>query len=185
MVPTADLDSSINSGLRAMAADYDWPWLQVEGSLVTVANQSTYATSGLTGWVRTLWIQDDARDLEYRQRREVTRYKLNTGPRAFIYTISADQIVLAPTPTEVRTLTHAYIRTEPPLVNGSDAIVCPDHFSDLAVLYATIEEATRLKDTALRNLLISDKNEWIGRLRDNVRRSSATVRLRSRNDWAM
>jgi hypothetical protein len=115
----------------------------------------------------------------------VTRYNLNTGPRAFIYSISADKIILAPTPTEVRTLTHSYIRAEPLLSSGTDAILCPDHFSDLAVLYASIEEASRLKDTELRNLLIADKNEWVGRVRDNVRRTSATVRLRSRNDWAM
>lgn len=189
MVADADVDIDINAGLQAMASEYDWPWLQVEdAAMVTVAGARTVAPPA--GWVRTLWIADFsiASELELRQRRDLIRYETVTGGgqnRPRLYAIGADVIVLAPTPNAVYTYTHAYIKQENVLSSGSDAMLAPDRYKGLIVAYAAIQTGTRLKDAFIVSAARADADGWIKRMKDNVRRTASTVRVKTRNDWSM
>lgn len=191
MAATADLDESINAGARAMAADFDWPWLIVGATFVTVAGTQIYALPvAATGppatyaHIRTLWlgIPALAYTLNVRERQEVEWY-IQTRGIPVMYAVQGAGISLAPVPDGVYTMKHVYIRPDTAMTSDSDTSLCPDHFSDVIVLYAAIQEATRTKDftqvTAFRNELA----EWKQRVRDNVRQTAGTLRVRSRQDY--
>lgn len=184
MVPDADLTISINDGLNASATDYDWPWLFVGVNINTVAGTSAYALPA--GHVRTLWIANAARaqDLKAIQRRELTEYVLQTGIPRF-YSVYGAAVRFVPVPDGVYVLSHTYVRNEPALVTGTDVPLCPDYFSEIIVLYAAAEEATRLKDFSQRNAFLQDIGAWKARMRDNVRQEASTLKIRARHDWSV
>lgn len=186
MVPDSDLTFSINSGMNAMAADYDWPWLFTSENITTVSGTIAYNLP--TGHMRTLFVQNVAYglDLKARQRRDLSRYSV-TGQIGFPvwYTVYGASIRFAPTPNAVYTLYHAYTRAEPALTTGSQEPLCPDHFSDIIVLYACAEEAVRQKEFSQHGAFLQDIEAWKRRVRDNIRQEASTLRIRSRGDWSV
>lgn len=187
MVPNSDLDISINDGLNAMSTDYDWPWLFTQADITTVAGTSAYALPTTPIFVRTLNVTNVGlgRDLLARQRRDLSRFyqtQVQTGEPLYYSTYGAS-IRLAPVPDQVYTIRHVFVQAEPPLVSGSDVPLCPDHFSDTIVLYAAVEESTRMKDFGQRNAFLADIQAWKARMRDNVRQTASTLKIRARSDY--
>lgn len=178
------LTISINNGMNAMATDYDWPWLMAGETITTVAGTTAYNLP--TRHVRTLWVSDATRglDLAALQRRELTKWIYESGPPAF-YSAYGAGIRFGPTPNAVFSLAHTYIQAEPPLTTGAQEPLCPEHYSDVIVLYACIEEATRLKDFSQRNAFMQDLQLWMKRMRDNVRQEASTLRVKTRADWPL
>lgn len=184
MVQPANLYLSINTGLKAMATDYDWPWLMTSEAITTIAGTSVYALPA--NHVRTLFIADNAREtnLIARQRQDLVRYASKTGPPIY-YTVYGTAVRLAPVPDTVTALDHVFIQFEPVLVDGDDQPLCPEHFGDLIAVYAAYEECTRLKDFSQRNAFAQDIAAWKQRMKDNVRQEASTLRIRARSDWAV
>ncbi len=182
MFPTGTTDQLINDGLRAMATDYDWPWLQVDTTFSTAVGTEAYTPPA--NWTRTLWISDGGDDLPLRQRRDLTRWldTSNTGNPRF-YAIFAERIILAPIPSSVRTLRHGYIRSEAVLSVGTDVALCPATYDDLIVQYAMQEAAVLLKDSTLYQMAGQEIAKQKQRISDNMRRSASPVRIKARQDW--
>lgn len=191
LAPTTALDESIAAGQRAMATDFDWPWLMTAQTFVTVAGQQLYALPvEATGppisheHVRTLWLSVPAfaYTLNVRERQEIERY-IQTRGMPSLYSVQGASISLAPVPDQVYTIKHVFIRPDTPMVGETDVSLCPDHFSDTIVLYAAIAEATRTKDFTQVAQFRQDLAEWKQRMRDNVRQSAGTLRVRTRSDY--
>lgn len=183
-IPATDLDISINDGMNAMATDFDWPWLMTQETINTISGTAAYSLPA--GHVRTLFVSDTNRglDLTALQRRDLTKWVRQTGSPSFYSTYGA-AIRFGPTPGAVYVLTHVYIQAESALVDPTDEPLCPDHFSDIIVLYAAIEESTRLKDFSMRNAFMQDIVLWIKRMKDNTRQEASTLRVKSRADWPL
>lgn len=182
MVPDTDLDISINDGMNAMAADYDWPWLFKGETITTVAGQAAYLLPA--DHVRTLWVSDDTigQDLIAKQRRDLTRWIVIQG-RPYYYSVYGAGIRFGPKPDAVYTFSHTYLQAEPALVDPTDEPLCPDIYSDLIVLYAAIEEATRLKDFTQRTAFMNDAAAWTAKIKKHVRQEASTLRIKTRQDW--
>jgi hypothetical protein len=191
MALEADLTESIAAGQRAMATDFDWPWLIFGSTFATVAGTQLYALPvEATGppitheHVRTLWIGNPTLGytLNVRERQEVERYIVTRGLPS-IYAVQGGAISLGPVPDAVYTLKHVYIRPDTPMTDDDETSLCPDHFSDVIVLYACISEATRTKDFTQVAQFRQELAEWKQRMRDNVRQSAGTLRVRTRSDY--
>jgi hypothetical protein len=194
MVQTGNVYKSINTGLKAMATDYDWPWLITSHDISTVAGTEAYALeTGLESptpfpiHVRTLWIANEAlgRNLKAVQRKVLTKWYVTDsaqGPPLF-YSVYGASIRIAPRPDKVYTLKHTYIQPEPDLTSGSDEPLCPEHFSDVIACYAAFEECTRLKDFSQRAAFQADITAWKQRMKDNVRQEASTLSIQARDDW--
>lgn len=184
MFPTGTTDQLINDGLKAMATDYDWPWLQVDTTFSTAVGDENYTPPA--NWTRTLWISDGQNDLELRQRRDLTRWldTANLG-RSRFYAVYGEQIILAPIPNEVRTLRHGYIRSEAVLATGTDVALCPAPYDDLIVHYAMQEAAIFLKDSTMYQMAGQEIAKQKQRISDNIRRSASPVRIKARKDWGL
>jgi len=188
MFPDDVVTGFINAGLRMMATDYDWPWLQAEASFSTAAGiHGPYNPPA--DWTRTLWIARDGTDMELRQRRDLQRFIGFNGNGSSghpsLYAVSGDRIYLAPTPSEVFTIQHGYIRKEDALVADDDQALCPEEYDDLIVCYALILAGQRLKDSTIVNMYQGAVGDWKRRVADNVRRSASPSRIRVRRDWQM
>lgn len=187
LVPDSDLTISINNGMNAMAADYDWPWLFTSATITTVAGTVAYSLP--TRHMRTLWIANEpyGYQLVARQRKQLSRYYGTNFQQdyPFYYTVYGAGIRLAPIPNAVYSLSHTYVAAEAPLTTGAQEPLCPEHFSDLIVLYAGMEEATRLKDFQQRNAFMQDAQTWKLRIKDQIRQEASTLRVQTRGDWSV
>lgn len=185
MFPAGTLTQLLNDGLKKMATDFDWPWLQTVTSLSTTAGEETYSPP--SDWTRTLWIADHTQLLKLRARQDLVRYLGFNGTgssgKPLFYSITGESIVLAPTPNEAATLQHAYVKAENVLSADGDTALCPLHYDELIILYAQQEAAVLLKDRLMYEMAGAEIEKWKMRLKDNIRRSAGTSRPIARTDW--
>lgn len=184
MVPASTLDICINNGMNKMAADYDWPWLMTSETITTAVGTAAYALPA--GHVRTLYVQDTTRGLNFegRQRQDLIQYSVTgrTGMSRY-YSVFGASVRIAPDPDTVWSLNHVYIRAEPALTGGTDTPLCPEHYSDVIVCYASSEVCILTKDATLKGEIDQEIGAWKQRMRDNVRLGGYTLRPRVRQDW--
>lgn len=170
----------INEALAAISTERDWPWLEATRSFVTAANTGTYAAP--SDWVRTrsLKVADEA------PLRSVSRAQLDywypatsdTG-RPRLYAVSAEQLVLRPIPDGVYTVTEIYFRSEPEL-SGVMTPLLPAwaHYAIVEWATSLLLERTRNEDRAERAMRRAQ--DWLKRLQDDARRTTAPVGVRVR-----
>lgn len=175
-----NLTESINAGLQQMATEYDWPWLVRASTITTVAGTTDYSLPTNTTRIREIINSNDP--LTAVTFAELVGYSGYAGTPAMFY-IQRDTIKLAPNPDGVYVLSAEYVVAEAVLSGDSDTIFCPDWYADLVVVYASIEEARRRKDTVMVNLLEGSKSQWIQRIRDNIQRSKNLPDILCRGDW--
>jgi hypothetical protein len=181
MVPNADLDQSINNGLDAMAADYDWPWLYSEYTANTTPGTNLFSTGDKQ---RVLWVAYGSDLLTLSTQEDMIRFADRTGQPTY-WTSAANALYVHPVPDAAYTLKVAVIQVTTPLTTGTDVANVPDMYSSLAVIYAAMEHAVRLKDTKLFSMLSAQKDAWLKRVKDNARFEAGTVRIRTRTDWVL
>lgn len=184
MMASADLVESINNGIDAMAADYDWPWLYDVFAASTASGDNVLTTPDLKQ--RILWVSLEDELLQLRSVPDMVRYQSQTG-RPVFYSVRGDTVHLHPTPDAVYPCVTGYISMQIPLVtDGEEPIpAIPPMYLPLAVLYASLEHAQRLGDTTRFGFFTSEKDRWMKRIRDNARMQAAPGRMRTRTDWYM
>lgn len=177
-VTTAQVTSALNAALQEYATEYDWPWLQAEETITTVADDGGYALP--TRYGRTLYVTNKATqaDLEYRPQRALTAYWGETGEPRF-YSGLWGELTLHPTPDAVYTLTHGYVRSEAEFSADGDTALLPDAFADFLVLIAARKIALRRKDVEMHRLLSDEHAAWLSRLRNEVRRTAFLGRVKA------
>lgn len=164
----------INSALRKMALDFDWPWLVTAETITLTSGDSTNNTP--TGYIRTLWASIGDFPLRSVQPRTLQRSSALEGePRVFSRKNAA--LVFYPTPNSSVTINHEYIVGETFLADDTDEVLCPDELIDIVYTYAAIEVATRLKDTTLRATLKDELNDWKRRAADVNKNASSTPQI--------
>lgn len=128
---SAAVDLVINQALRQVAAERDWPWLDLEETGTWPAAETTTLDAAAKA-VRSVNIggyrfdpmpEQDA-DLDWAVR-------VVKG-----YSVAGRELRVAPQPDEGTDYTVWYVAYENTLVNGTDVSLCPDQFADLAVLLA-------------------------------------------------
>lgn len=184
----ADIDVSINSGLRAMATDYDWPWLIRSTTFDTVDGTEAYNTPARWTRTRSLSISPTTAPvysvplLESVQREKLLEYEGISGlPVA--YCEENSQLLLGPIPNQVWTIKHIYVVAENTLTADADTVICPDWYIDIIATYGALEESRRREDSVLTSMLESARGEWLKRLQDQIVRTKDLPSIRMRGDW--
>lgn len=173
----AALQAAIKHGQRAYGVEGDWPWLQVEETINTVANTSTYSVA--VNYRRTNYLFYQGTDLEPRDARDLHLLDAVSTSSPTLYGVTAGSIVLRPTPNAVYALTHGYQRMEAVLAAGSDPVLLPDAYTDYLVSHAALYIAVRLKDADLATLLRAELKDWRDRMAMEQIRASGSRRLRT------
>lgn len=161
-----DIYQCINDGLAAFAAERDWPWLEALATIATADGTSLYSMP--TGCTRLNVLSVEGCILHEVQYRDILQNPNTAKARPQIYCTVGQQIKVAPTPFEVETIDVLYQKAETVLSNNTDTILCPDQYSDVAVAYACVNAAIRLRDQAVISEMRKDLDDKIKRIYDNV-----------------
>lgn len=174
------LTISINSGLAAMAAERDWPWLEATGAITISEGTTEYALPDDLTRIHLLSIDDDP--LEEVQYRDIVLRKNWVAGTPRVFAVIGPNIKIAPEPNEAATIDIWYQTTEPVLAITTDTITCPTHFAELPVCYAAIDASVKSPDRPHLAELYRLKDEWLRRVQDSVQRSSIAPQISTRTD---
>lgn len=181
MAADADITELINEALGAITTHADWPWMETTRTFPTVAGTRAYATG--TRWVRTRQLQvDGSEPLQPETRRTLDYWFPDSTVRGTpqYWCVSGDQILLYPTPDAAVTVAEVFFQYEPEL-SGSATPLLPSWAHGAIVEWAASLLLSRLREEERAAVCAARAQDWLKRLRDDQRRSTAPPRIRVRS----
>ena len=179
--------ASINRGIMQFSFDKNWPFLYVESSVSTVANQNYVALPSSTVNVAFVSLQDQR--LKQIQRSQSSDF-YNVTNRPVAFSVLAEKIYLTPTPDAVYSLTIGRYTNIPAVATPvalsgltSTTITMPDSLVGLLTLYVAKELSLILKDRDGYQLVMEELKMEKQRLDDNVRLSTSPIAPATRRDY--
>lgn len=177
------LDEFINEAVQQFVDEADWPWLFTTVTFNTVVGQSRYVLNTIApNWYRTHSLFDgtDGSRLELRTIQELDRIVYPGVPR--IYTDYGDELVIKPTPNDVRSETLHYVMREPNLVGDNDVLLMPSNanWEKGVIEYAAYLSLRFLREDVRAESAFEAYTRWIKRTRDNKLRWREPLRVRVR-----
>lgn len=176
-----NLTQDINFGLAAFAEERDWPWLEALDTLAITAGDETTDVPATLTRIREIYIDtDDA--LDAIQYRDLQRFRRLNPTTPTSYALVGGSLYWAPTPVATTTASIFFQRTDNVLASGSDVTLVPVRFMSVAVTYAAMYSALRVRDVALQTSLKQTLDAELARTYDSVQRSSVGNRIITRRD---
>lgn len=178
------LDSIINEALQHVSLDRDWPWLDETTTFVTVSGTQSYVPPA--DWLRTksliISTPTEYETLQWRSLQEIREIGNSTTELGlpYLYTIYADEILLAPAPAGVYTFRHDYIAQEPQLQANTDEPRMPEQFRWSVVQFAVYLAQLRQGDMARAQAAMQGYNQWLERMHEHTQRVTVPLRVRVR-----
>lgn len=172
--------SFINSVNRRQSARKPWPWLEKQVTLSTVAGTEAYDLPA--DHRTTLEINGENRTLEVFNARSHARLQ-QFSQRPAAYVVRNNDIHLLPTPSEAEDLVHLYIASPAALVNDTDEPEIPDAFVDWLITETAIQFAIAVGDSEKVDSLGRIAAWWWDSIKDEVRQTRGSSRIRRRRDW--
>lgn len=179
VLTNAIIDGAINDGLRQVSLEHDWPWLFTSETITTAADDGQYPVPA--DYLRTVSIVDRETGipLEHRSIIEIDQLTPLDGLPG-IYHSYGDSILLAPTPTTVRTYTHRYVRVENVLSGDAATPLVPLEYREGAVEWAARQAFMYVRNPEAARQAETGFYDWLRRARDNMRRTKEPLRIRVR-----
>lgn len=173
------LDDLINEALQTISAEGDWAWLQTTETIPTVAGTRFYTPNA--NWEKTKALSIEGFDaMAYLDLQEIRNWPDEVSDVPMFYTVYQEQLYLAPTPSAVYNMRHDYLRSEPRLVDNSDAPIMPTlyHYSILAM--AVHLAHLRAGDLPRAQAARQEYEAWLKRMEGQKMRTASTVKVRVR-----
>jgi hypothetical protein len=180
MIPDASLYRSINNGIRRMATEFDWPWLEDIASIAVAKDDNEYDLPAR--FVRAKVVSIDETELAAQSARNVL-YAFNQTGDPVDFVITGNKIKLYPTPVRAGTLVMVYTKADNELADDDDTVLTPDWFLDVIVTYAAIDQAIRLRDTQMLQNLRAAAADWILSIRNDQIRTAKIPPIQTRDDF--
>lgn len=174
----AKITPFINTALKQIAVEHDWPWLKTSATISAVAGTAAYSLPADYLKTDSLVIPSLGIVLENRDIDELDRVIYNDRPSLFA--IEAEQVVIKPTPDSSYSITHRYFRNERALSTGSDTPYIPTAYDEGIVEFAVALAFRKLRQVDKAALALNEYREWLKRTRDVVKRSRRPVRVQVR-----
>lgn len=157
--------TAINEAIGQVSLEQDWPWLSATVAVVTVPGTASYALPA--DFLRTLQVMDLALGNNLLRSNPIDVLGVIYRGRPSQYAYDANNLLVAPIPSEALTLTHYYLRIEPELTDPGDEPLMPDYAIRGVVEFASAD--------LLRQRNIQDRaadcaaayKAWLSRLIDN------------------
>lgn len=173
----------IDSALRTVAADHDWPWLIHESTINLVGGTGDYPAP--TGWVKTVDLAitqgSSLGPLTYISTLALDELYIDQAqqgsPRH--YSISGDLIRLRPIPDGAGLAVHRWKSGEPELVLDTDSPEMPPEYHDQLVELVAAMMLGSTRD-ARSGEYWQRYTAWARRLRDEQSRKVGAHRIRVR-----
>lgn len=165
----------INEALQFVAAQNDWPWLDVVEEFTTTADVASYTPAAR--WRRTREVRVD--DSGIPQVGDVV-----DGQTGFL--AGDGRLLLSPTPSGATTVRHRYVRHENELVADDDVTLMPSRFAASVINLACAYALMRLGEDRRAERFERAALGFVGQMRrDNARAHMGGVRLTNRAGYAV
>lgn len=174
----AVLDRAINAALAQVSREADWQWLRTSATLTSIVGTADYAVPA--GWIRTASLNDiETGTALVRRPVRVLDRDVNQGQPHY-YALEGSSITLGPTPSDVRSYKHRYVREEPTLVADGDTPLIPEGYSQCVVSWAVrlLCSSVREMDRSLE--ASKEYAEDIRRIKDNINIGREPLRIEPR-----
>lgn len=180
------LNSLLDEAVLTLGTEADWPWLCSTGTAITTAaGTATYAI-GDSGYTRTRVLSIDGYEpLEERSLAEIRSLGTADRGQPRYYAIVGLTLHLRPVPDGVYSIVHDIVTSETILTGDTDSPSLPEAYSFAAVAKAAELGHLRQRDNERATLQLAEYNAWLGRMRDNLRRTAAPRRIRTRPGSAL
>lgn len=169
----------INAAIKKIANERDWPWLYTTATITTVANTSTYALPAAHVRTDSIFEPSTGTLLDERQIEELDAL-VTTADRPVFFAAYGSNMVLAPPPDGVYTLTHRYVRSETPLAAQTDTPLIPAALDEGIVEWAAKLAFDTLGNAEASKAAAERYDTWIKQTVDNIRRTRRPVRVQVR-----
>jgi len=168
------LDSILNTALRQVASEHDWPWLQTTETISTVAGTEAYDVE--PDWIKTFSLVETGQS-QLVQVTNVIDLDVYTGvvrgrPRLFV--VYGGQILLRPIPDGVYSLTHRYVQSEPTIAGDSNKALIYDAFSEGVIEYAAFLTLRYIREDKRATDALASYRNWLTRTADNKIQTTQT-----------
>lgn len=193
LLTPAVINAFINDANHQIELMHDWPWLQTDETITTVAGQDSYtpgafntahdANGNTLIWHRTDELRDgvDATVLERQSNTELDdRWRPTDMGKPREWAVYKDQIILRPVPDNVYTIVHRYVRQENDLVNTTDLPSMPASAHAAIADLATFLALRRDRNDPRAQAAEAAFNTWMAGLQLDKKRYKTPGRVRIR-----
>jgi len=162
------IDGFINSALRQISVEHDWPWLLTYQDQDTTANRE-YVEVPST-WLSTKTILETGTSVVLRHKHldDILEEPNNSTGRPALYVITSELIVLRPVPDGVYTLRHYFYRSEPVVAGDQAKPLIPHGFDEGVIEYAAYLGLRYKREEERAQLALKSYNDWLRRTADNL-----------------
>jgi hypothetical protein len=172
------VDDHINLAVETIEAEYRWPWSEVvEQVTVTVAAPDVVLAAD---WRATRALFDAEHELSFVAPGDLLSWFDDTGTPPKVWCPIDDVLVVRPRVQGDTVLTHYWYRQPAWLRGDNDVPAIPDQFAGAIVAKAAELLSTRESDKASSTSHGAEYQQWLGRMRRDVRRSTGPTRPRVR-----
>lgn len=167
------IDEHINIAIQTIEQEQRWPW-QETVQTVTITDSSGDVTVP-NDWRATRTIIYDRHEVAIVGPLELFMYPVDeTGP-AQIAAVVDRVLKFRPAPPVGDTLTHVYYRRAVLLVDDEDQPQMPDEFTPAIIAKAAELLSVREDDRAAAGAHAAEYNEWVQRMRRDLRRTTGPI----------
>lgn len=179
----------INSALKYVSAERDWPWLD---ALQTITGDGTTESWTLpTTWARTraLTIDPEAEEVRPISIHDMDRWEnFDQRPSNYCYAIDTLSLFIKEPVPSGSTATHRYVKSEPDLAGASDLPLLPARFHPRIVAMVAEMELERMGSKEALSKAIAmgaDAERWRKVMTDEQLRNRGPKRIRVRNGFGL
>ncbi len=175
VIPDSIVLWALNGAVKSIATEKDWPWLYTEEEVFTTDEDATLPLP--SDYTRTVFITVDGQQpITPRTHIDLARDRTGTG-RPWAYVVEANSLRLYPIPDDAYPVVHAFYRSEPELVQETDAPLLPDAYSERLVYEAAIKTAVRTNHTERLQALREEAVDKRKAMTDNYVRMNKPGRI--------
>lgn len=173
------VDDHINMAIQQIDAEYRWPWNEVVDNVTITSAAPDIPVP--EDWMATRGIYTtDGFELYYIAPGDLMAYESVTGEQPRVWCPMSSVIAIRPIPNGNTVLKHYWSCQSPWLQQDNDAPRIPAQFAGAVVAKAAALLASREGSGADVSRHQASAEDWVARLRREVRRSTGPTRVRVR-----
>lgn len=192
---TTALNRDINFALQEIAAEYAWGWLEASATFNSVASQASYSlTTNAPSFVEPISLALTATgemldsialpDVDSYLWNDSLTYSFGNGR---YYAISGDNLIILPTPADVRSYTLRYRKTETVLAADGDVPLIPSVYDQAVVdlaSYTVLNRSADPSDMKRADRFFANYSRLLKKMRPLGKRSGPLLpRIRPGSSW--
>jgi hypothetical protein len=172
------LDDVINQAVAAVDAEQRWPWSERVDTVTVPAAAGEFTPDDR--WRATKTIVYNGVELAQVALADLLAWHVESGGVPRVWGIKGSVVALRPVVASDVAVTHVWYAQAPTLVDDNDTVDLPDQFAGVIVAKAAELASLREDDRGAAAAHLADYENWIRRMRRDVRRTTGPIRVRVR-----